>query len=623
MARPDITAHINANAKGFHASMSRIRRDAKVTADSSGRSFSALTDRLRGGVASALAGLTVGAGVSLFIDQARKAVEEVQELQSAAETAGVSFEAFQELSHAAGKNLVSVDALTDGLKEMQLRVDEVASTGKGSAAESLARLGYSAKELAVALKEPDKLFEDIIGRMKQLDKAAQIRVADEIFGGTAGEQFVRLLDETRGSIAENRAEAQKLGLVISDDLAARIDELRPVWETVSDVISTRVKTSVLEIIKLMGTALDRYNDIANRTSGTLELDQAGIDRQRLDIENEILRLREEQRSVSGALAEAERKMLDGKIAGLQAHLEALTTESEAIATQSKRLNDAEEGRGTGAGLPPRVPSSLGQGGSSKTSDADRQRKKILELIDALEHESRTMKLNETDQRVANELRKAGALITPEQTEAITRLVQANEAEKRSREDANKELERQQQIYQQFGGEVESTLEGLIDKSMTLEQALIKVGFAAVKALLDINRVGGSSGGGIGGLIGSVLSRTFGGGFGGSAQAAGLLSSGSVGLFAKGGVSNQPAIFAEAGPEAAVPLPDGRRIPVDLRGAGASSGTINAPVSISIDATGADASELSRVRRELETLRRDLPGRIVTTVQDAQKRRVLK
>lgn len=35
-------------------------------------------------------------------------------------------------------------------------------------------------------------------------------------------------------------------------------------------------------------------------------------------------------------------------------------------------------------------------------------------------------------------------------------------------------------------------------------------------------------------------------------------------FARGGVSKSAAIFGEAGPEAAVPLPDGRRIPVDLR-----------------------------------------------------------
>ena len=37
-----------------------------------------------------------------------------------------------------------------------------------------------------------------------------------------------------------------------------------------------------------------------------------------------------------------------------------------------------------------------------------------------------------------------------------------------------------------------------------------------------------------------------------------------GLFSKGGISNQPAIFGEKGPEAAVPLPDGRTIPVSLK-----------------------------------------------------------
>ena len=36
---------------------------------------------------------------------------------------------------------------------------------------------------------------------------------------------------------------------------------------------------------------------------------------------------------------------------------------------------------------------------------------------------------------------------------------------------------------------------------------------------------------------------------------------------RSGVSRQTAIFGEAGPEAAVPLPDGRTIPVTLRMAG--------------------------------------------------------
>ena len=57
-------------------------------------------------------------------------------------------------------------------------------------------------------------------------------------------------------------------------------------------------------------------------------------------------------------------------------------------------------------------------------------------------------------------------------------------------------------------------------------------------------------------------------------------------FAKGGISNKPAIFGEAGAEAAVPLPDGRSIPVTLFNAANDSSTDNAE-------TIAELKEISR------------------------------
>jgi hypothetical protein len=44
-------------------------------------------------------------------------------------------------------------------------------------------------------------------------------------------------------------------------------------------------------------------------------------------------------------------------------------------------------------------------------------------------------------------------------------------------------------------------------------------------------------------------------------------------YAKGGIADSPSIFGEAGPEAAVPLPDGRSIPVNMNG-GVSSKKID-------------------------------------------------
>lgn len=60
------------------------------------------------------------------------------------------------------------------------------------------------------------------------------------------------------------------------------------------------------------------------------------------------------------------------------------------------------------------------------------------------------------------------------------------------------------------------------------------------------------------------------------------------FFAKGGVTNQPSIAGEAGPEAVVPLPDGRSIPVQMTGGGSgSSGTV---INVSVSSEGGTQSD---------------------------------
>ncbi|OSJ33259.1 hypothetical protein BSZ19_16610 [Bradyrhizobium japonicum] len=59
------------------------------------------------------------------------------------------------------------------------------------------------------------------------------------------------------------------------------------------------------------------------------------------------------------------------------------------------------------------------------------------------------------------------------------------------------------------------------------------------------------------------------------------------------------------------------------GFAAGGDTISAPVSISIDATGADQAGLARVENQIAQLKAELPGKIVATVTDAKKKRVLR
>ncbi len=144
-------------------------------------------------------------------------------------------------AYAAKGAMVNVDALTDGLKEMQLRADEFVVTGAGSGAEAFQRLGFSADELKEKLADPSALFEEIIERLGRLDKASQIRISDELFGGTGGEQFVRLLDQGNGYIARMRQEARATGNVLDAQLVQRAVEIDRAFAKLSATVGTNLE----------------------------------------------------------------------------------------------------------------------------------------------------------------------------------------------------------------------------------------------------------------------------------------------------------------------------------------------------------------------------------------------
>ena len=68
-------------------------------------------------------------------------------------------------------------------------------------------------------------------------------------------------------------------------------------------------------------------------------------------------------------------------------------------------------------------------------------------------------------------------------------------------------------------------------------------------------------------------------------------------YARGGIANSPqlAMFGEGSkPEAYVPLPDGRRIPVAMQGGGGGNTTVN----VSVDAKGTSVQGNSGQREQL-------------------------
>ncbi len=94
---------------------------------------------------------------------------------------------------------------------------------------------------------------------------------------------------------------------------------------------------------------------------------------------------------------------------------------------------------------------------------------------------------------------------------------------------------------------------------------------------------------------------------------------------KGGVSRSAAIFGEAGPEAAVPLPDGRSIPVKFQEPSipkrSSAQTQQISNTYQIDARGADQAAIARLERGLAERDRTESKRVAGYSQRHQVRKV--
>ena len=254
------------------------------------------------------------------------------------------------------------------------------------------------------------------------------------------------------------------------------------------------------------------------------------------------------------------------------------------------------------------------------------------------------------QELLTAAQRAGKEITPELAKEIDTLAGAYATATVASEQLAEKQDEIRERAEQAMATAKDVVSGMIDGFIEGEKAadifansLKKIGKALIDDVLSsIFKV--QNAGGSGGLLGGIFSL-----FGGGGQF-GIASGGGIGLYASGGYTgpggkNQPAgivhkgevVFSQAdvarmGGVAAVEAlrrgyadggPVGVRAPTLPKVAPRTAqSAITAPISINIDATGADAAGLARVEQRLATLQRELPGTIVKTVKDAQQRRGL-
>jgi len=220
-------------------------------------------------------GSAIGAGVAALAGSAfagavaslAKFAESGSALKDMADRTGLSVENLSELGFAANQTGTDLETVEGAARKMAQTIAKAGAGGK-QAVKALADLGLTAQELAGLSPDEqlDKIGKAIAGISNPTTKAA---AAMAVFG-KSGTKLIPLL----GDMAALRSEAERLGLVMSQEDAEAADALGDAWDTVTAQTGSLANqigaalapavTSVLEVVQnLIADAIGWVN--ANRS----------------------------------------------------------------------------------------------------------------------------------------------------------------------------------------------------------------------------------------------------------------------------------------------------------------------------------------------------------------------
>lgn len=475
-------------------------------------------------------GLLVGAGIASISELSRtiqETISQASKIGDVADKLGLTTQQLQALQLGAVQADLTFEDLDKGLSKFSKTLGEAAN-GQGEYLKTLRANNVELKGTFFDnLKQLANLIKNAGNEQDQMLLATQAM-------GKGGGDFLEFLKNGGTGLEDLIALLEKSGSEIDDALIRKTQKIGDSWDRMWNSITNKSKTAVMTVVSDIEEAAGQAEGFFERISKAVE--PADWNKKK------------------GAVGKPDGPLpRTSTTSGILAPIPPVTkfVDPAAEAAAEKARKDAAE-------------------------KAKRQAQAIKDVISALEFEQQQLQASELTQQINNELRQAGVTATSEQGKKIAALVTKNfelaQSEDLAREAGEKWLEAQEALRDSlqslaelgldaFGSWVEGG-ERAIDVVEDLAKQLAK---AAVQAALFGQ-------GPLAGLFGTTES---GGGFSqlvkalGFAQGGIMTSRGKVPLrsYAGGGIAGSPqlAMFGEGSrPEAFVPLPDGKRIPVKMQ-----------------------------------------------------------
>lgn len=214
---------ITADTSDYEAAWRRVEAATRTGSDRVIASVSKIgeaTASLHGRLVGFAAVLSVGA----FAQSVRVQLEMADAMSKAAQSAGVSTTAFSELAYAGSLADVQSEMLGKSLGKLSSELVKAAAGDAPLRQLFEQTLGVKVRDAAGQVRAADIVLEDLADRFSDMeDGAKKTALAARLFGEELGPKLVPFLNQGRQGISAAREEARKLGLSISDEVAAKAE----------------------------------------------------------------------------------------------------------------------------------------------------------------------------------------------------------------------------------------------------------------------------------------------------------------------------------------------------------------------------------------------------------------
>lgn len=242
------SARFRKELKDVSSQITGLEKKAQQAGGTVQKAFDSMVDS-----AKALVGVTaiVGAAKGLF-DFVKSTIDAADAMEELSQKTGVSVESLSKLQYAAKFSGVDIEGVAIGLKKLAKTADEAAGGGKEQA-EAFKRIGVSVKDANGQIKPLDTLLGDIAERFASYEDGASKSALAQEFFGKSGADLIPFLNEGKAGLKKLGDEAERLGIVLSPEMAKRSAE----FNDTLDRLAASSKASGMAIADYMLPSLQK------------------------------------------------------------------------------------------------------------------------------------------------------------------------------------------------------------------------------------------------------------------------------------------------------------------------------------------------------------------------------